>query len=942
MRFPSLAQLLSVTYLLAYANAQVATSRIEGTVLDPSGAVVSNATIKARSEGTGQQAKATSDARGFFVLASLPPGRYELSAEAAGFRQEVVTGIEVHVAETATVRTILLIDATSESITVKPDQSLVQLADAQGGGVIDQRDIDALPQVERNPVRLAVFQPGVQISAGPLGTSRINGTRQGSQAPRLDGVDVSEPISPGLGYIGIPTSDSIQEFRVLTHSAKAEYGRAGGAQIEMVSRSGTNRVHATLYHFHRNTVLNANEFFNNSIAGGVPRPKLIYNSFGGTVGGPVRRDSTFFFGSYNGSRVGQEISQNRLVLTPEAKAGIFRWSARGAIQTFDIAANDPRGRGIDPLIARELAMLPAPNNDHLNGDGLNSRGFRFNNPAGGTSNVINGRIDHAVRERLRLFLRMTSFVDTNAIDAATSGDAVYPGLPHGKLVPSNRGFAFGANWTISPRTVADIRVGRQAIGLRFDRPARLEGPMVVARSWTSPLNPDFGRERSTALNSAAGTLTFVRGSHTLKTGFEARSLRIHSVSLNGIYPNVFLNYGAENSIPNGIGPPTGTPDYQSFGDLYNHLLGRISRVDQTFYSDLKTVLGPGIPRERNFRALEAHGFFQDDWRLRRNLTLNLGVRYELYGVPAERDGLQGTFDQASALGNANQIADLTVIRTSSWYASDRNNFGPRAGLVWDPTRKGKTAVRAAYGIYYDPMIGNVLVFVDERTPGFARPQSVFPNTQPGSDHRLSDEIPLAVRPAEPVLRAPAERTELAAVLDPHLRTGYLQQYSISLQHQLGAGMAIEAAWVGNRGIKLLHQTMPNQRKIHGDFLEAFRELQSFRAGGSPPSPANTLVRLFGSPQNAVSAITPQLLDQGAAGAAADRIDVFNRNYLRYPAAGLSDFYVRNYPQFNMLFLGTNDGRSYYDSLQLSLRRRVGTARFDLHYTFSKTIDLLTF
>jgi hypothetical protein len=928
------------TLLALLAHAQVGASRIEGTIVDPSGAFVSGATIKARNERTGQQATAASDARGFFVLPSVVPGPYQLTVEAPGFRTEVVTGIAVGIAATATVRVGLLIGAATESITVEADQRAVNLSDAQGGGVVDQRDIDALPQIERNPVRLAILQPGVQISAGTLGLSRINGTRQGSQAPRLDGVDAGEPMAPGLGFIGVLTSDSIQEFRVLTHSAKAEYGRSGGAQIEMVSRSGTNVWHTSLYHFHRNTALNANDFFNNSIAAGPPRPKLIYNNFGGTVGGPVRRDRTFFFASYNGSRVRQDTSRNRLVLTAEARAGVFRWPAAAGVQYFDIIANDPRRRGIDPMIARELALLPLPNNAHMMGDGLNADGYRFNNPTGSSKNTMNGRIDHSVRERLRLFLRLTSLLHADNTDVINSADAVFPGQPQGRIVPSTGGIAFGANWTISPRAVGEIRVGRQSVGGRFERPARLDSPMIVATSWTSPLNPDFNRERNTRIHSVAGTLTHVRASHIFKAGFEARSLRIHSVSSNGIYPNVFLNSGSFNSIPAGIGPTPATPDFQRFADLYNHLLGRISRVEQTFYTDLRTVLGPGIPRERNFQAPEAHGFFQDDWRLRHNLTLSLGVRYELYGVPTERDGLQGTFDRAGALGATTQIADLTVTRTGSWYEVDRNNFGSRAGLVWDPSGKGKTAIRASYGIYYDPMIGNVVAFLDERTPGFAHPQGVTPNSLPGSDHRLSDGIPLPVRPPQPVLRAPADRsTDAAAVLDPRLRTGYLQQYSVSVQRQLGDSMAVEAAWVGNRGIKLLHQTMPNQRRINGGFLDAFRELQAFRATGKAPSPANTLVRLFGTPLRAVTAISDSVVEQGAAGAAADRVDLLNHSL--YPAAGLSPFYIRNYPQFNMLFVGTNDGRSYYDSLQLSLRRRAGAARFDVHYTFSKTIDLLS-
>ncbi len=606
MKIPDTAWFAIATLMAELAHAQVATSRIEGTVFDPSSAAVPRAVVKSRSERTCQQATTTSDAHGRFVLPSLPPGPYQLTVETAGFRLEVVTGINVGIAETAIVRVGLQVGAIGESVTVQAEQTAVHLADAQGGGVISQSDIDALPQVDRHPVRLAIFQPGVQISAGTLGASRINGTRQGSQAPRLDGVDVSEPMAPALGYIGVPISDSIQEFRVITHSAKAEYGRSGGAQIEMVSRSGTNRWHSTLYHFHRNTFLNANEFFNNSTVPAPDRLKLIYNSFGGTVGGPVRRDRTFFFANYNGLRARGETSVNRLVLTPEAKAGIFRWRSGGGVRSFNIVANDSLGKGIDPLVASDLALLPPPNTSHPMGDGLNSGGFRFNNPGEGRSNIINGRTDHSMREYLRLFVRMTGFADTGGTDSSgNSGDATYPGQPAGLLLPSSRGLALGANWTVSPRMIADIRIGRQAVGLRFERPARLDGPMTVATAWTSPLNWDFPRERSTSINSAAGTLTFVRRSHTSKTGFEARSMHIRLLSSNGIYPNVFLGTDSEIGVPEGIGPEPGTivqTDLRRFGDLYNHLLGRISRVEQVFNSDLSRFLGPGIPRERNFRA----------------------------------------------------------------------------------------------------------------------------------------------------------------------------------------------------------------------------------------------------------------------------------------------------------------------------------------------------
>src|SRR5262249_9327686 len=270
---------------------------------------------------------------------------------------------------------------------------------------------------------------------------------------------------------------------------------------------------ASLYHFHRNTSLNANEFFNNST--GIPRPKFIYNNFGGAIGGPIRRNRTFFFASYSGLRTRQDVSRTRLVLTPEAKTGLFRWRTPGGIQSFNVAANDPRGKGIDPQIARELALLPEPNTvDHPMADGLNRAGFRFNNPAGGTLNVVNGRIDHSIGERLHLFLRWTRVVDPRITDILNLADATFPGQPQGILAGSNRGFAIGANWTLSPRAIADLRVGRQSVAIDFQRPARLAAPMIVANAWTNRLNPDFGRGRSTTITSTAATLAFVRANHT--------------------------------------------------------------------------------------------------------------------------------------------------------------------------------------------------------------------------------------------------------------------------------------------------------------------------------------------------------------------------------------------------------------------------------------------
>jgi len=239
--------LLMLLYVAISVLAQPPVSRLEGTVQDPSGGTVIGARITAENRQTGYKATALSDGRGFYVFLSLPPGPYSVITEAAGFRRAELGGLVLDVSSTVTAPIHLELGAISEKVNVVAKEMPVQLADAQGGGVVARHDIEVLPQQERNPMKLAIFQPGVQVTAGSVGLSHVNGARQGSNEVKLDGIDISEPISPALGYSTPVPSDLVEEFRVITYSAKAEYGRNSGAQIEIISRSGTNQLHGGLF-----------------------------------------------------------------------------------------------------------------------------------------------------------------------------------------------------------------------------------------------------------------------------------------------------------------------------------------------------------------------------------------------------------------------------------------------------------------------------------------------------------------------------------------------------------------------------------------------------------------------------------------------------------------------------------------------------------------------
>ncbi|HEV2689875.1 MAG TPA: TonB-dependent receptor, partial [Bryobacteraceae bacterium] len=280
-----------------------------------------------------------------------------------------------------------------------------------------------------------------------------------------------------------------------------------------------------------------------------------------------------------------------------------------------------------------------------------------------------------------------------------------------------------------------------------------------------------------------------------------------------------------------------------------------------------------------------------------------------------------------------------IEKSSRFYNNDWNNFAPRVGFSWDPFGSGKTAIRGGYSIFFDRLIGATTSLVDGNTPGFASAPLVpdLPNATAGSDMRVRDNPAFPQQPSTPVLSPPATRGAAGVIFNPNLRTGYLQQWSLTVQREVAKNTVVEAGYLGNRGVKLFMDTDLSQPKIYGDFLTAYQQIQAFSASGTPVPAGNTLVRIFGTPAAAVTALNANSLAQGLIrNAASSTVDTSNNS--KYAAAGLSQFYLRNYPQFNPLVYGDNSGRSYYDSFQFSVRRQVGAVRLTGNYTWSKSMD----
>lgn len=936
--FQAVAMVLLAILLPAAAAAQVSNGRIEGVVTDPAGAVVPNASVAARNNRTGTVVTASTNETGYFLFASLPPSNYTLMVEAPGFRKAQVENIELNVAVTLRQDVQLEVGSLAESVTVEASAIRVNTSDAQIGRSVTLRDIDTLPQLGRNPMALVPYTPGVSIDPSDTSFSRINGTRQGSNNTRLDGIDANDAVVPRLGLsLTAFNVDSIEEFRVITNGGKAEYGRNAGGQIEMITRSGTNQWHGNAFEFLRNTKLNANNFFNN--LSGVARPKFIQNTFGASLGGPLRKEKWFIFGNWQSQRTAQEVVRTRTVLTNEARQGIFRWMppSGGAVQSFNIVANDPRALGFDPATKKLVDLLPLPNNNDV-GDNLNTAGFRFNNPAGSENDQFTIRTDYNLTSTHRIFYRHSRF-RTESIDALNSADATFPGQPQGTQGGIRWGFSLGSDWAITSTVVNELRIGYQSASVDFRRPARIPGPQVLPNSYTNPILPNFAQGRNSPVIDLTENVTWLKGAHTIKTGFTFKRTLQWGYNAAGIYPNISLSTANNNVPPLSIGPSgsvISSADRQRFENLYNDILGRVSNITTTFYSDLEKFQPAGEPRVRNTYFRDYAGFIQDDWKIARNFVLNVGIRYEVFGAPTERDRLQGTLKQIDQIGYFTQLDNTEIQRASGWYNTDLNNFAPRIGFTWDPTRNGKWAIRGSWGIFYDRMIGATASLVDGNTPGFAQTVQTFPNTAAGSDVRVRDNPPLPAAPAAPQLVLPANRQTSIVVFGPNLRTGYVQHYNFSVQREIMRNTILDVAYVRTRGIKLFNWVDVNQPRIYGNFLESFNEIVNFQRTGAQPSPTNTLVRIFGTPQAVISSLGATTVQQQLANTAANNLD--RNNYTRYAAAGIPQFYLRNFPQYNQVILGTQDGASWYDSLQLSFRRTMGALKFELNYTFSKSLD----
>jgi len=804
----SLLLLAAVVFFTSPTFAQEITGSIRGTVFDPSGAGIQSATVIATQIETGFTRSAATGGEGTYLLVLLPVGHYRLDASAKGFQNFAQEGITLSVNESANVPIHLSIGAPTQLVQVTANAALIEASDTTMGKTVGEREILDLPLNGRNFSQLGFLQPGVvpitpglAQAGGSLRDGQaysVNGQRPESNNFLIDGASNVNAVDGG--FVLKPPIDAIAEFKILTHTANAEFGSSSGSTTNIVTRSGSNQLHGSLFEFLRNDKLDAANFFEN--ADGFKKSEYRQNQFGGTVGGPIRKDKTFAFGYYEGfrNRQGEVISSVRV---PSALERQGNFSEDGPL--FGVVGFGPMGPifapvpgstlpAIDPTAAKVADLYPMPNATDSNGilDLYNATQIlRDNEDQAGV------RIDHYLSPQTTVNFRYM-FLNDSRFDPLSPAGAGIPGFPVGE---DHRTQNFVAQWTHSfSASVVDIarfsflrnkflynqhlnNTSPSSLGFQYQPTlAAAAGPPFIQFSgggYASIGDPITG-PRNTYENAFAGSdsLTWIHGRHELKFGGDFRRDQINVV--NGIASNGFFVF-------------VGFPFTNSFASF---LAGQPIFFLQGGGSDA----GGGGDLSRGLRGTDFNFYAQDTYKISPRLTLNYGLRYELpmpYTEIRNRANLYEPGVQSMVMPDAPPgvvyPGDPGV--PAGLIPTEKNAFAPRLGVAWDPTGSTHWLVRAAYGVFFDPYYngqGGPLQAPISAPPYLRTPQLSFPFVGTLSNP-FANGNPFAT---------PFGETMTLLTLDPHLRLPYAQDWNVSVERTFGADWLLEVGYVGTKGTKL--------------------------------------------------------------------------------------------------------------------------------------------
>jgi outer membrane receptor protein involved in Fe transport len=788
------------------ATAQQITGTIRGVVTDPSGAVLPGASVTATQLETGLMRSADTRRDGSFVLLELPVGHYQLEIDAKNFEKYVQDGISLHVDETATVPVRLTVASTAQQVQVESNAALIQPTVSSMGQVVDERELLELPLDGRNFSQLGLLQPGVApltpglIEAG--GAVRqgqayaVDGQRPESNNFLIDGADNFNAVD--AGFVLKPPIDAIAEFRILTHNADAQFGRSLGSTTNIITRSGTNRFHGAAWEFFRNDAMDASDYFAQSVQ------PLKQNQFGGTLGGPIIKDKTFFFGYYEGFRnregetvsatvpTGLERQGNFSEMCPEGFTDGMCNNPAHQLYSFFTGAPQPVPNNtlpsINPIAQNILPFFPSPNQ----GPGAPNT-FTTTQSLDVDNNQFGLRIDHYLDPANALSFRYM-YSSGPTTDPLSPQGANVPGFPVG-MYDRAQNLVAQETHTFSPSLVGVARFSflrneflldehinheaPSALGFEYDPTLAVAAgpPFIQVAGYASVGDPITG-PRYTYQNTfdVSGSLSWTGGRHEMKFGGGFRRDQINSVF--GIATNGFFVF---SPFP--------------YSDAFASFLAGQPVV---------FLQGGGNP-DRHIRGTALDLYAQDTYKITPRLTLNYGLRYELPFPYTETNNLQNLWvpgAQSKVMPNAPAgllyPGDPGV--QGGLIPTEYRAFAPRVGIAYDPTGSGKWLISSAYGIYYEPFYtgeGGPLQDPVSAPPYLQTPQAGFP---------VNFAEPFGgANPFGPVFSEPMT----LLVISGKLRLPYAQDWNLNVQRSFGANWLFQIGYVGTTGVKL-------PRMIEGD------------------------------------------------------------------------------------------------------------------------------
>lgn len=982
-------------------------AQIGGKVFDPAGASVAGARLTLQPSGGGAARVAESGIDGSYHLPQLPPGPYEIRVEKQGFKTLVRSGFMLPIRLPVTVDLQLEVGAVSESVSVTADASALNLRDATVGNTIDGERITQLPLEARNVTALLSLQPGV-VYLGENSPTRVNnqglndpdsrnGSVNGGRSDQanltLDGIDVNDQQYGFAFQTSVRVlAEAVQEFRVVTSSPTADQGRSSGAQIAMVTRSGSNAVHGALFHSHRNTVTTANDFFNNRI--GAQRPKLIRNVFGASAGGALVRDRVFLFGAYEGRLDRSEQSVLRTVPMAHFREGTILYPNRsGGSSTLSpggLTALDPARLGPNRAALDVFRQYPLPN-DPSGGDNINFGGHRFNAPVKASQHGYTARLDWQ-QQRHAFFVRGNLQGDRNDDVQFLPGQD-----PQNRRVNNSRGLAVAHTWSRSASFVNTARYGLTRFGLDDLGLAR-GAAFSFGNGISSPIPNTRSRGRIDMLNQVTNDASWVWGRHNVGAGGNLRWITLNRyVDLTAPLLVTNLSYLQDRGAS--LVPADIAPAYQNaYIPAALAMLGAFPQAGITYvYERDGRLLSPDELARRSFATNEYEFYVQDTWRLRPNLTVTAGLRYGLASPIYERNGNQvapsvplGTlFEQRVQLGEEGRPQSVLPPLTfnlagpangrTGFYDWDKNNFAPRLAAVWSPA-KG-TAIRGGVSWLYD-RAGQASTVRYDQVGTFGLATNLITSVGSQDLARMPrfvglDRIPNGLLVPPPAFQFPFRpagagepgSSAISFAPDARLKTPSTIAYNIGLQRELSGGFLLEANFVGRESRNLLSMVdvaMPlNLRDTASSstYFEAARALfqQSGTAIGNVrniayyenvfPGFATTAARMTSLYGAAFTRVNPGLAPERQLSSTQVAHFVFNQNTPVAYATTLStvDGACRPacskfgpYTFFNDQFLSLVAWRSVapaaYRAMQLTLRKQAGGVQFDVNYTLSRSHD----